>query len=46
MASPGEDLGAYVGKVVMDKGIGEKVLRAYNLAHSHLADTEALLDYF
>ena len=42
----GEDLGAYVAKVVMDKRTGERVLRAYNLAHSHLADSAALSTIF
>jgi len=40
------DLGAYVAKVVLEKGIGERVLQAYNLAHSHLADSVALSTIF
>ena len=40
------DLGAYVAKVVLDKKTGERVLRAYNLAHSHLADSAALSTIF
>ena len=32
----GEDLGAYVAKVVRDKETGRRVLRAYEMAHSHL----------
>ena len=42
----GGDLGAYVAKVVEDKRTGERVLRAYNLAHSHLADSAALSTIF
>ena len=34
--STGEDLGTYVAKTARDKETGERVLRAYNLAHSHL----------
>ena len=42
----GGDLGAYVAKVVLDKRTGERVLRAYNLVHSHLADSAALSTIF
>ena len=42
----GGDLGAYVAKVVLNKRTGERVLRAYNLAHSHLADSAALSTIF
>lgn len=35
-SSTGSDLGVYVAKVVRDKETGWRVLRAYNLAHSHL----------
>ena len=42
----GEDVGAYVAKVILDKGTGQRVLRAYNLAHSHLADSAALSTIF
>ena len=34
--STGGDLGVYVAKVVRDEQTGRGVLRAYNLAHSHL----------
>ena len=40
------DLGAYVAKVVSDEEIGRRVLQAYNLAHSHLADSAALSTIF
>ena len=42
----GGDLGAYVAKVVSDEEIGRRVLQAYNLAHSHLADSAALSTIF
>ena len=42
----GGDLGAYVAKVVSDEEIGWRVLQAYNLAHSHLADSAALSTIF
>ena len=42
----GGDLGAYVAKVVSDEETGRRVLRAYNLAHSHLADSAALSTIF
>ena len=42
----GGDLGAYVAKVVLEQRTGERVLRAYNLAHSHLADSAALSTIF
>ena len=42
----GGDLGAYVAKVVSDEEMGQRVLRAYNLAHSHLADSAALSTIF
>ena len=32
----GEDLGAYVAKVARDEETGRRVLRAYEMAHSHL----------
>ena len=31
-----EDLGAYVAKVIYDENTGQRVLQAYELAHSHL----------
>ena len=40
------DLGAYVAKVVSDEETGRRVLQAYNLAHSHLADSAALSTIF
>ena len=42
----GGDLGAYVAKVVSDEEMGRRVLRAYNLVHSHLADSAALSTIF
>ena len=42
----GGDLGAYVAKVVSDEETGRRVLQAYNLAHSHLADSAALSTIF
>ena len=42
----GGDLGAYVAKVVSDQETGRRVLQAYNLAHSHLADSAALSTIF
>ena len=40
------DLGAYVAKAVSDEETGRRVLQAYNLAHSHLADSAALSTIF
>ena len=42
----GGDLGVYVAKVVFGRETGERVLRAYNLAHSHLAESVALSTIF
>ena len=42
----GGDLGAYVAKVVSDEETGRRVLQAYNLAHSHLANLAALSTIF
>lgn len=42
----GGDLGAYVAKVVSDEETGRRVLQAYNLAHSYLADSAALSTIF
>ena len=45
-SATGGDLGAYVAKVVSDEETGRRVLQAYNLAHSHLADSAALSTIF
>ena len=45
-SATGGDLGAYVAKVVFDRRTGERVLHAYNLAHSHLAESVALSTIF
>ena len=42
----GGDRGAYVAKVVWDKVTGERVLPAYDLAHSHLAGSAGLSTIF
>ena len=42
----GADLGSYVAKVVSDEEIGRRVLQAYSLVHSHLADSAALSTIF
>ena len=42
----GGDLGAYVAKVVRDEETGRRVLRAYNLVHSHLHHSAALSTIF
>ena len=42
----GGDLGAYVAKVVWDETTGQRVLPAYNLARSHLADSAGLSTIF
>ena len=41
-----EDLGTYVAKVGHDKNTGQRVLKAYNLAHSHLGRHIALSTIF
>ena len=41
-----EDLGTYVAKVGSDSEIGSRVLKAYSLAHSHLARHPALSAIF
>ena len=42
----GGDRGAYVAKVVWDEATGQRVLPAYNLARSHLADSAGLSTIF
>lgn len=42
----GGDLGAYVAKVVWDEKTGKRVLPAYDLARSHLADSAGLSTIF
>ena len=42
----GGDLGAYVAKVVWDEKTGQRVLPAYDLARSHLADSAGLSTIF
>ena len=41
-----EDLGTYVAKVGHDENTGQRVLRAYDLAHSHLGRHAALSTIF
>ena len=42
----GGDRGAYVAKVVWDEATGQRVLPAYDLAHSHLAASAGLSTIF
>ena len=41
-----EDLGTYVAKVAHDPTIGERILKSYGLARSHLARHAALSTIF